>query len=524
VSAVAGGKDFCPPVWTAGVIGPLNFTTAFTTVEEFNTPGGGKAEGLLMSSFFNSIKDPAGEEVIGFFEDDLVARIENIADVDPDTFDPNTDVERLTDLGAGPAVTVWPNGVERAPDGFLPFEAVVIPGGFHPTPPPGRLTIINLDDPNRQEYIVDQSTQLPFPPNVCPFPPDESNAPRFYHQVRYVDMDQDGLLDLVTVRAGFKVAGGFCVPPVGEVVWFKNPGGALDPNTPWQENIVSGFPNSPFSAEINMDVHDFEGDGVPEIIGTHFFNGEIISIYGAPIGQPWSAVNPFFNPPRIADIVTDQGFPFEVEVVDLNRDGQVDILATNHQGDDCFAATQQPIPGRVFAVEQPASGDIFNDDWTVHILKDDIRPNPSFPEPAMGPGRLAPGRAKAFWPKRAHEGKKKPWIVVGGDEASKVWLLKPKNQSKNNWQYKSAVLFDINDFYGPNSSQTLDAPPPSQGNSISTIGGQSVRYDSEGASGRAVIYVPVFEARDIHVFTFRPNGGANKVDCVDDVQIACPVP
>jgi len=186
--------------------------------------------------------------------------------------------------------------------------------------------------------------------------------------------------------------------------------------------------------------------------------------------------------------------------------------------------TEDPIPGRVYALEQPASGDIFNDDWPVHVLKDEIRPNPSFPEPDMGPGRLAPGRALAFWPKRAHEGKKKPWVVVGGDEASKVWLLEPRNESSNNWEYKSAVLFDINDFYGPNASQTLGAPAPSQGNSISTVGGQSVRYDSDGPDGRAVIYVPVFEARDIHVFTFRPNGGANKVDCVDDVQIACPVP
>ncbi|MGI9341819.1 MAG: hypothetical protein ACR2QV_03155 [Gammaproteobacteria bacterium] len=524
-AAASGQREFCPPVYEAGVIGPLNFTPAFTTIQKFNTPNGGKRDGLLMSSFFNSIKDPTGENVIGFFEDDLVARIENIAHVDPDTFDPNTDVERLTDLGPGPALTVWPNGVDRAPDGFVAFEAVVVPGGFHPTPPPGRLSIINLDDAGRQEYIVDQSTQLPFPPFTCPFPVAEENAPRFYHQVRYVDMDQDGWLDLVTVRASFKVSGGFCLLALGEVVWFRNPGAAIDPNTEWEENVLlGGLPPNLFEAEINMDVHDFEGDGVPEIIGTHFFNGDQITLYGAPLGQKWSDVDPIANPPRKKDINDDQGKPFEVEVIDLNRDGRDDILASNHQGDDCFDVTADPIPGRVYALEQPDSGDIFNDDWTVRILKDNIRPNPTFPEPSMGPGRLAPGRAKAFWPKRAHEGKKKPWIVVGGDEASKVWLLKPKNESRNNWEYKSAVLFDINDFYGPNASQSFTAPPPSQGNSISTIGGQSVRYDAPGPNGRAEIYVPVFEGRDIHKFSFRPQGPGTKVDCVDDVQIACPVP
>ena len=186
--------------------------------------------------------------------------------------------------------------------------------------------------------------------------------------------------------------------------------------------------------------------------------------------------------------------------------------------------TQDPIPGRVFAVEQPASGDIFNDNWTVHILKDNIRPNPTFPEPGMGPGRLAPGRATAFWPDRLMEGTLKPWIVVAGDEASKVWLLQPIVQSPNNWQYRSAVLFDINDVYGPNTSQMLTAPPPGQGNSISTVGGLSLRYDRPDELGKAEIYVSVFEAREIHKFSFRDQGPGTRVNCVEDVQIACPFP
>lgn len=518
--ALADG--FYLKMYKAGVLGPLNFTPAFTTIDKFNASDGIERDDLLIASFFNSIKDPGGENVIGFFEDDLVARIEKIGQVDPNTFEPNTDVERLTDLGTEPPLTVWPNGVDRVPDGILSFEAVVIPGGFHTTPPPGRLSIIDLNDPNRQEYIVDQSTQLPGPP--CPFPPDPVNAPRFYHQVQYVDMDQDGLKDFVTVRSGLKIVGALCVPPVGEVVWFRNPGAALDPNTEWDENVVVGFPSDPLAADLNLGVYDFEGDDVPEIIGTHFFNGEKITIYGAPVDQNWAEVSPFFNPVRSKDIVTDQGKPFEAEIVDLNNDGRVDVLATNHQGDDCFDVTQDPIPGRVFAVEQPASGDIFNDEWTVHILKDNIRPNPTFPEPSMGPGRLAPGRAKAFWPIRFLEYFLKPWIIVGGDEASKVWVLMPEDESPNDWNYKSAVLFDINDFYGPDTSQMLGAPPPSQGNSISTIGGLSMRYDRPDLLGLAEIYVPVFEARDIHKFSFRDQGPGTQVDYVEDVQIACPSP
>ena len=58
---------FCPRVYEAGVLGPLNFTSAFTTIDTFNDPGGTQRDDLLMSSFFISIKDSGGENVIGFF-------------------------------------------------------------------------------------------------------------------------------------------------------------------------------------------------------------------------------------------------------------------------------------------------------------------------------------------------------------------------------------------------------------------------------------------------------------------------
>ena len=50
-------------------------------------------------------------------------------------------------------------------------------------------------------------------------------------------------------------------------------------------------------------------------------------------------------------------------------------------------------------------------------------PNPTFPAPQSGPGRLAPGAAQPFWRQRALIGRVKPSIVVGGDQASRVWVL-----------------------------------------------------------------------------------------------------
>ena len=505
--------NYCPAVWKQGVL-PLNFNPAFTSIDKFNTPWGPQ-EDLLVSSFYNVLKDPSGNTVTSYFERDLVARIPGVAGLNPPTFDPDIEVEVLTDLAGPPNLNNWTNNVVRVPDGVLPFEAVIMPQGFHVAEPPGRLTLINLDSPTRQEYIVAQSTGLPPAPDSFCDDTGTTNNPQFYHEVRFVDMDGDGLQDVVTVRSNFKVlgAGSFCFF-AGQLVYFKNPGAAISPATPWEEHLLYGGPiGLGTGPDVAIDIYDFEGDGVPEVVASHFFNRNgAIRIYGAPAGQNWNAVDavngPYVRQANIAGnpgLATDLGLPFGIQIVDLNLDGKMDLLTTNHQRDNCFDVTQSVVPGRVVAYEQPASGNVFGGGWIRHALKDEIRPNPTFPVPTMAPGRLAPGLAKAFTTVRGLQGKTKPWIVVGGDEASKVWLLTPKSPSKTNWDYQSAVIFDINDYYGPQTTQTIMGPGGiSPGEVISTIGTPSVRYDSPAPTGQAQIYIPVFEAKAIHIVGFRP--------------------
>jgi hypothetical protein len=532
---VSAANDFCPNIYRAGTL-PVNFNPAFTHIDKFNLPNGNQADGLVVTSFFNAVKNAQGTATVDFYERDLVARINGIGYRWPAWWNADRDVEILTDLDLADPITpnapgqqVWPNEAQRVPDGILPFEAIVSPQGFHPTPSPGRLTLINLDDAARTEYLIDQSSQEGGPCRLNPADPkyNADQQPRFYHLVRWVDMNSDGIKDAVTVRSTFKVSGAFCLDAGGELVWFTNPGGAIDANTPWVENVITEYPLSLGGPDITLDVADLEGDGVPEIVGTNFFSGELITLWGAPVGDSdWSNVNTATNPPRLAQISDDQGRPFSVAFADLNKDGDMEVLATNHQSDGCYPRTQNVIPGRVYALEQPASGDVFNDPWITHILKDNIRPNPTYPAPnndPAGPGRLAPGLAQEFWPTPWEQFISKPWLVVGGDEASQVWLLKPVSQDANNWDYDSAVIFDINDTYGANTTQSFSAPAPATGVSISTIGGVSWRFDRDWAWGAyAEIYIPVFEGRDIHRITFRPTGAANQVACPADGALACP--
>jgi hypothetical protein len=404
------------------------------------------------------------------------------------------------------------------PSGVLPFEAVVVPGGFLSADKPGRFTLIDVSDPARREYVVAEAgTATPDCRDGV-----VRNEQWYYHQALFHDMDGDGLQDIIAARASFKPFLHRC-PPTGELVWFRNPGAALDPAQPWDVRVLIGLPDELNGPEVNLDLADLDGDGVPEIIATHFFTSDQITIVGAPAGRPWRALrdDPQLRPRR-QTVMSGQGRPFAVEAIDLDMDGRMEILTSNHQGDGCFDVTRDAIPGRVLALVPPADGRIFDSAWSTQVLKDDIRPHPTVPAPARGPGRLAPNRAIAFWPQRSMQDRERPWIVVGGDEASKVWVLRPvAPRARGDWRYESHVIFDINEHYGAGTTQTLLRDP--QGVSISTIGGIAWRYDRPGPRGRAVIFAPVFEAREIHLLSFRPGRG-RRVGCGPDVVTACPVP
>ena len=468
------------------VVIDLPFNAAFTEID---------GSDLFVTSFFNVEVNTGPGPPFNVLERDLVAKID-ISGIESGTF---VGPEELTDLGQlfGPPKTVWPNEAIPVPSGIFPFNALLIPQGFHPAPFPGRLSVINLDDPSRQEYIIDQSTQTGG--FTGPFNP--ANSPEYYHNAVFYDMDNDGLTDIVTVRSGFRVGQAFH-PPSGDLVWFKNPGPSLDPNVEWQEIILFGGPFNFNGPDIFVQMYDFEDDGIPEFVATHFFTGGNatdpdngkFTIYGAPEGQDWSAVNALdVSAPvaRVKDITVDQGKPFGIKLVDINGDGRIDILATNHQPDGSERYPSN-VPGRVLAFEQPSSGDVFVDDWIVHILLDGIRPQPSLEDARSS--RLAPGDATVFYADSPNPNKSgKPWIVVGGDEAGKVWLLRPKPKS---FQYKEEVIFDINEVYGPGTTQTkLESP---NGITISTIGKVTVAPSSLDDDA-VLVFVPVFEGRAIHV-------------------------
>jgi hypothetical protein len=502
-----------PRIHNHGVIHLVHWNPAYVEVDEYDDPAAttassvhAKKYGLTISSFHNVFHTPP--------QRDMVARIRNIDTLSTmENFQPERDLEILTDVISSASEqprTTWPNQARRAPDGVFPFEAVVIPQGWCSTHIPGRLTAIDVK--TKVEYIIHQST---------------ATDPRFYHQVIFVDMDRDGFVV------------GNSTSQIGELVWFRNPGAAaLDPFSPWQETILYGGPKVLFRGpDIALQSYDFEQDGVEEIVATSFFTTSSsvhgkISIFSAPIGGSWTDVDALRGKlPRVVDVVTDQGLPFDVEIVDLNCDGRMDILATNHQ------SITSSVSGRVLAIEQLETDDLFHEgSWRVHVLMDDIQPMCST---LFGQARcLAPGNAKSFHPQKRCNSthvfndvtdKDKPWILVGGDQAGKAWVLQPVSQDPTHWGYIPWKVFDVNDFYNHHLDGsdylkmesdtkmdrfvTLSTNRTDSFSIVSTIGQVNVHYHRHhhpddrlaghfsGNFCHAQLFIPVFEAQSIHVLS-----------------------
>jgi hypothetical protein len=479
-------------------VGTINlpFNPAFLNIEEFD----GEAS-LFITSFYNIYKEQGlfGRTRNVEFERDLVARIPDIDEMlttgsfDEAIFEELTGRKETILPRAFQKKVVWPNDAVKVPEGVFPFAALLIPQGFLSASKPGRLTAIDMTSPERTEYIIDQSTWL---------------KPRYYHTAIFYDVDGDGLLDIVTVRSGFYPTLVRFIPR-GELVWFQNPGqgfGIAKGYIKWKERILyrTHLFRQEYGPDVALQAHDFDGDGVPEFVATHFFQ-EKISLFGAPCDGSecsWDKVGKWkiFNlrqenggilgryQPRVKELSSDQGKPFGIEIVDMNNDGKLDILITNHQnGLDCNE--EEVVDGRVYVLDGTRTeADPFVATWATHILLDGIRPNPTLPDaPAC---RLAPGFALPL----TAMSDDKPWITLAGDESSKFWLLKPASNMTGDWTYYSEIIFDINVFYGPGTTQTtLDDPA---GITISTIG----RHAVHTVAGATYILVPIFEAKQIQVF------------------------
>lgn len=292
----------------------------------------------------------------------------------------------------GTDVIDWPNAATGIPKDVFGFEAVVVGSGFLvPSHTTGGVWVMEATSTPKSlsgpvKITKDKSEVLP-------------DSGWFYHLTYFMDFNGDGRMDILTSRCQYGVWP--WAKKRGELLWLEQPDKQPLSGAPWVEHHLADGPDFLFC------VHPNE-----KWLATPEFIGERIVFYERSSNGTLQS--------RLLD---DQSGPgFGCSWVDLNGDGRLELLVTNHKMQD----------GSVYAYE--FDGDDFAQAGVSrHILAS------GFSAATQSQGQASPGDAVAFHPMAAAKDEK-PHILVSGDNSNSLFILVPTSQSMHDWSYTKQEL------------------------------------------------------------------------------------
>lgn len=295
----------------------------------------------------------------------------------------------------------WPNEVTVVPDDVFGFSAAIVGAGFLvPSHGTGGVWVVELSDKT---------------PTRGPYQLTKKKNGWFYHKGVLRDMNGDGHLDVVTCRCTDSVFP--WSSKASELLWLENPGGD-DPlsRLPWTEHVMHN-PGPDFL--FNVAPQQVAPAGVLGVVGAEYIRKQVSYYYSdATTGNVTERV-----------IDADSGPGFMASFEDINGDGSMDILATNHLNQN----------GSVFAYTW--HGDLRTAIVTKHVLAT------GFNAVSKSTGTAAPGAAQSFRPCKDST---KSYVLVSEDNGNAVSLLVPKGETIDDWTYtRQELLFlgaDIGQF------------------------------------------------------------------------------
>ena len=192
------------------------------------------------------------------------------------------------------------NKAQKVPDDVFPGEkALLVPDGFlTPGDRTGNVYLMLLE--NDDITGVKKTIKLA-----------EDIEDYWYHKGHWVDMNGDGLKDLLIPRSNYQPGG-------GRLIWLENPGEtALSDDKPWKEHMICEGPG----VETSIDFLPQYPNEV--IVWAAIARDEKLGFYRV------STVDGTLVDSRI--IIEDRGRMKSVQTVDLNGDGQKQILFNNYE-------------------------------------------------------------------------------------------------------------------------------------------------------------------------------------------------
>jgi len=185
---------------------------------------------------------------------------------------------------------------------------------------------------------------------------DAKKKGHFYHMGYWVDLNGDGRKDYITARSNAKKGG-------GELLWFEHPKGGLDSGSSWVEHSLGNLADVAF--EVNT-LPEYKDEIV--VFSAHFFDEAIRMTRISTVDGSLVATKTIDDKNILS--------AYNVAMVDLNSDGNRQILVNNHE-------TKSKKAG-IWAYEFPK--DLMNDDWSRQTIANDFKNAWSLTVPNMSPG------------------------------------------------------------------------------------------------------------------------------------------
>jgi len=314
---------------------------------------------------------------------------------------PDSDIVKLFDD------LFWPNWVQKAPEGiwkdyasFLVADGFILPGTT-----PGNVYVVSLNE------SLDATSSFSLTGSKW----DVRNYGQLYTLVEFHDFQGNGKYDILATRA--RDPGGPIFKPYStNLVLLQQP---EDPTQSWKETFLVDDADFAFVTKLFPD-------GKHMAVFTGSFSYAKISYYILDLNN---------YPPTISSeyiVDTTMGHIYSLQLVDLNDDGKVELLASNHEENNTTLAG-------VYLYQLPQN--MF--DW-IHVETYQRTQLTSGYVPfKIAPGKAAPGFPIPFWPSQKKSGQQH--IFLQGDDDGGYYLLSP---TENDFEYKTELIWQFEGTVG----------------------------------------------------------------------------